>query len=420
MGEAPAAQMDARSETSSSRLGALRHRGYFLFWVARFLAWMAALIVSVAVGWQVYDLTHSPFQLGLVGLVQFAPALLLVLVTGTVADRFNRRAIMALCQVGEGICSATLVFLTVTGTITAPLVFVTLTGLGIARAFFNPASQSLMANLVPPEDLASAIAWSASSRQIATIVGPVAGGLLYGLGPSVPYATAFCLVLMASFLLILVPRPQQAARREPPSWTSFVAGFRYVWTEKVVLGATSLDMFAVLLGGATALLPAYARDVLSTGPWGLGLLRAAPAIGALTVAIILGFRSFRRHAGLIMFATVILFGAATIVFGLSRTVWISVAALAVMGAADMISVFVRQTLIQLWTPDAVRGRVTAVNAIFIGASNELGEFRAGTVAALIGVVPAVVIGGFGTVAVALVWAYLFPQLRKVNDLRGRS
>jgi MFS family permease len=401
-----------------SRLGALRYRGYLLFWLARFLAVMAALIVSVAVGWQIYDLTHSPFQLGLVGLVQFAPALLLVLVTGTVADRFNRRVIMALCQIGEGLCAGTLVFLTVTDAITAPAIFIILTCLGVVRAFFNPASQSLLANLVPPEDLASAIAWSSSSRQVATIVGPVTGGLLYGLGPAVPYATAVVFVVTASILLFLVPRPPQIVRREPPSWTTFVAGFHYMWHEKIVLGATTLDMFAVLLGGATALLPAYARDILSTGPWGLGLLRSAPAIGALTVALTLAVRPIRNHAGIIMFSAVALFGLATLVFGLSRTVWLSVAALAVMGAADMISVFIRQTLIQLWTPDAVRGRVTAVNTIFVGASNELGEFRAGTVAALIGVIPAVVIGGIGTVAVALIWSRLFPQLRNANHLDG--
>ncbi len=410
--------MPSVAVTFSQLWGALRHAGYRRFWAARFLASMAALIVGVAVGWQIYDLTRSTFQLGLVGLVEFAPGLLLVLVTGTVADRFNRRAIMALCQAAEAACAASLVVLVVTGAVAAPAILALVAGIGTARAFYRPASQSLLANLVPREDLASAIAWGSSSMQTATILGPVAGGLLYGLGPEIAYGTAFAFLMSASFLLTRVPKPEQRSLREPPSWSSLVGGIRYLWRQKIVLGATSLDLFAVLLGGATALLPAFARDVLDTGPWGLGLLRAGPAVGALAVALLLALRPLKRDAGRTMFATVILFGLATVAFGLSRTVWLSVVLLAVMGATDMISVFIRQTLVQIWTPDALRGRVTAVNSIFIGASNELGAFRAGSVAALIGTVPAVVVGGIGTVAVAALWLRLFPALRDADRLDG--
>jgi MFS family permease len=399
--------------------GAFRHPGFVLFWISRFLTTFATQVVSVAVGWQVYDLTRNPFDLGLVGLVQFAPALLLVLVTGTVSDRFNRRAIVAASQVVEGICAAALLALTLSGSISVGQIFTLLFAFGIARAFMNPAAQSLIPNLVPTEDLASAIALSASSWQIATILGPVAGGLLYGLSPEFAYGAAGALFAAAGILVALVPRPPHKTVSEATTWSTVVAGFRYVWHEKIVLGAISLDLFAVLLGGAVALLPAYARDILDVGPWGLGLLRSASGIGAVTMAIWLTFRPVRDHAGLIMFLAVGCFGLFTLVFGLSTVVWLSVLALALAGAADMVSVYVRETLIQLWTPDAVRGRVNAVNMVFVGASNELGEFRAGTVAALIGVVPAVVVGGIGTIAVACVWAWGFPGLRKARHLDGR-
>jgi MFS family permease len=395
---------------------ALRHRGFLLFWLSRFLATFAALMLSVSVGWQVYDISRDPFDLGLVGLVQFAPALLLVFVTGAVADRYNRRAIMGVCQVAEGFCAVGFLFLTVSGTITTGHIFAILAVFGVARAFLNPAAQSLVPNLVPPKDLASAIALSSSSWQVATIVGPVAGGLLYGVSAEAAYGAAFAFFIIAAGLIALVPKPPQRTRREPASLSTVVAGFRYIWHQKIVFGAISLDLFAVLLGGATALLPAYARDILDVGPWGLGLLRAAPAVGGVAVGLYLAARPVRDRAGHVMFAGVALFGIATIFFGASTIVWLSIAALAVMGAADMVSVYVRETLIQLWTPDEVRGRVSAVNMVFVGASNELGEFRAGTVAALIGVVPAVVIGGMGTIVVAALWAWWFPALRDARRL----
>jgi MFS family permease len=403
-----------------SKWGALRNPGYRLFGIARLLATFSTLVVSVAVGWQVYDLTRNPFDLGLVGLIQFTPALLLVLVTGTISDRYNRRVVIVICQLVEAAVMATLLILTATGSIGIGAIFLLLVLFGIARAFLNPAAQSLIPNLVPSEDLASAIAWSSSSWQVANILGPVAGGLLYGIAPEAAYGVAVVMVAVAGLMVILIPRPPQKTVPERPTWTTLLAGFRYVWHEKIVLGAISLDLFAVLLGGATALLPAFARDILVVGPWGLGLLRGASGIGAIGVAIFLAVRPVRDHAGLIMFACVALFGLFTIVFGASTLVWLSVLALALMGAADMVSVFIRETLIQLWTPDAVRGRVSAVNMVFVGASNEVGEFRAGSVAALIGVVPAVVIGGVGTIAVAILWMVWFPGLRAARYLRGRD
>jgi MFS family permease len=412
----------AAADTTPPRSGwdALRHRGFRLFWLSRLMTNFSSLVISVAVGWQVYDLTRDPFDLGLVGLVQFAPALLLVLVTGHAADRFNRRVIIGICLIAEGLCALALLLLTATATNSVGPIFAILAAFGVARAFLQPASQSLVPNLVPPKDLASAIALSSSAWQVATITGPVAGGLLYGISGETAYGSAFALLVVAAVLILLVPRPEQKTVRERATLSTVVAGFRYIWHEKVVFGAISLDLFAVLLGGATALLPAYARDILAVGPWGLGLLRAGPGIGAIAVALWLAQRPVRDHAGLIMFVAVGVFGLFTMVFGLSTIVWISVAALALMGAADMVSVYVRETLIQLWTPDEVRGRVSAVNMVFVGASNELGEFRAGTVAAIIGVVPAVVVGGIGTILVALLWANWFPGLRKACRLDARS
>jgi len=398
---------------------AFRHRGFTLYWGARFFAMFAIQIVSVSVGWQIYDMTRDPFDLGLVGLFQFLPALLLVLVTGAVSDRFNRRMIMAVCLLAEGLCAAALVVLTLRGVGTVWPIFLVLVCFGIARAFVGPAAQSLVANLVPPEDLNNAIAWNTSSWQIGTIVGPAVGGLLYGLSAVAAFGTAFTLFAAGAVLMAFVPRPAQKMVAQKTNWETLMAGFRYVWHEKIVLGAISLDLFAVLLGGATALLPVYARDILDVGPWGLGLLRAGPGIGAVAVALYLAKRPIRDHAGLAMFFFVGAFGFFTVVFGLSTIVWLSIAALMLMGAADMISVYIRETLLQLWTPDSVRGRVNAVNLVFIGASNELGEFRAGISAALIGTVPAVVVGGIGTMAVAGIWAYTFPALRKARHLTGR-
>ena len=389
------------------------------YWVSRLASSFAMQIQTVAVGWQVYDLTRDPLDLGFVGLSQFLPALLLVLVTGAVADRFRRRTIMAVCVAIEALCAVALVVFTEIGISSAVPIFIVLAAFGTARAFYGPAQQSLLPNIVPTRMLSSAIALNSLSWQVATITGPVAGGLLYGIAPEVAYGTAAVLFFLGGILILLVPRPDQRTIREPATFETIVAGFRYIWREKIVLGAISLDLFAVLLGGATALLPVYARDILEVGPWGLGLLRTGPAIGAVTVAIYLTVHPLRDHAGLLMFFFVGVFGVGTVVFGISTAVWLSVLALIVMGGADMVSVYIRETLIQLWTPDNVRGRVNAVNGVFVGASNELGEFRAGVSAWLFGAVPAVVIGGLGTIVVTGLWFYWFPELRRTRRLSGR-
>jgi MFS family permease len=396
----------------------LRNRGFALVFVMQVLAAMARQVVAVAVGWQVYDLTRNPADLGLVGLFQFAPALLLVLITGAAADRFNRRMIAAICLSGEGVCAAAILFFTWRGSITVGTIFSLLALLGTFRAFVNPATKSLIPNLVPEKELSSAIALSSSSWELAVIVGPAVGGLLYVFGAEIAYGAALTLFSLAAVCGALIPKPPRKTVAEPPTWRSLSAGFRYIWNEKVVFGAISLDLFAVLLGGAVALLPVYARDILDVGPWGLGLLHSSMGVGSLGTALYLTSRPIRNHAGIAMFAAVFLFGLCTIVFGVSSIIWLSMLMMAVMGAADMISVYVRQTLVQLRTPDQVRGRVNSVTVVVTGASNELGGFRAGMVAALIGTVPAVVIGGLGTMAIAALWAYKFPELRRVRHLGG--
>lgn len=398
---------------------AFRHRAFALFWGGRMVATFAIQIVSVAVGWQIYDMTRDPWDLGLVGLVQFVPAAVLVLWTGAAADRFDRRRIMLVCVVVEMLAVLALILLVIDGIGLLWPIYAALAVIGVARAFFAPASQALLPNLVPREDFASAIALSASAWQLASIVGPVTGGLLYGISPLVAYGSALGLLLLglAMFGGILVP-PQSARVREA-GWDSLVAGLRFIFAEKVVLGAITLDLFAVLLGGATALMPAVARDVLELGPWGLGLLRAAPGVGALVVAAWLAWRPLQDHVGAWLFVYVALFGAATAAFGLSDIPWLSIVLLAVIGGADMVSVSVRETVLQLWTPDQMRGRVTAANMVFVGASNEIGEFRAGSMGSVIGVVPAIVLGGVGTVAVAGLWAWLFPDLRRIRRFEQR-
>jgi MFS family permease len=395
---------------------AFTYTSFRLYWMARFLNGFATQIISVAVGWQIYDETRNAFLLGLVGLVQFAPAIVFVLVTGTVADRYNRRAVMGLTITLEALCVAGLAGFWIWHAGRAEEhgvvwpVFVILTLFGVARAFMTPAVQSLAANIVPRESFANAVAWNSSAMQASFTIGPAVGGLLYGISSQVPYAVAFLLFAAAAVLTLLIPKPMQKTTSEPRSIETMLAGFRYIRNNPVVLGAISLDMFAVLLGGATALLPVYARDILEVGPWGLGFLRSAAGVGALVMVVWLVRNPIRDHAGKVMFACVAIYGLAIVVFGLSTTLWISLPALFIMGAADMVSVNVRSTLIQLATPDDLRGRVTAVNSVFIGASNEVGEFRAGTMAALIGAVPAVVIGGAGTLAITALWTRLFPAL----------
>ena len=393
-----------------------RHRGFAVYWSARFLSAFAAHFVSVAVGWHIYELTRDPFDLGLVGLFQFLPFPLLIFATGAVADRFDRRRIMAICIVAQFLLVAGLVGLVVGDDARTWPYFLILFGLGTARAFQGPATQSMVPNLVPAEALSTAIAYNSSSWQMASILGPVIGGLLYGISAFLPFATAAAALLVALALSTQIPAMTRIASTGTMGWQSLSAGFRYIWREKVVLGAISLDLFAFLLGGCAALLPAYASDILNVGPLGLGLLRSASGIGALLVALFLARRPIADHAGKIMFAGVAAFGVFTAVFGFSVWAWLSILALTLMGAADMLSVYIRETLIQLWTPDQLRGRVNAVNMVFIGASNELGAFRAGVMAALIGVVPAVVVGGVGTILVAALWAHWFPALLQIRRL----
>jgi MFS family permease len=404
------------SGPSAQPPSAFAYRSFRLYWMARFLNGFATQIISVAVGWQIYDETRDPFLLGLVGLVQFAPAIVFVLVTGSVADRYNRRVVMSLCIGLEALCVAALAGFWVLHAASPEQhghiwpVFIILTLFGVARAFLTPSVQSLAANIVPRESFANAVAWNSSAMQASFTIGPAIGGLLYGLSSLVPYVVSFALFGLAALMTVLIPKPAQKTTSEPRSIETMLAGFRYIRNNPVVLGAISLDMFAVLLGGATALLPVFARDVLDVGPWGLGFLRSAAGVGALVMVAWLVRNPIRDHAGKVMFATVAVYGLSIIVFGLSTTLWLSLPALFVMGAADMVSVNVRSTLIQLATPDELRGRVTAVNSVFIGASNEVGEFRAGTTAAFIGAVPAVVIGGVGTLAITAIWTKLFPSL----------
>jgi MFS family permease len=328
---------------SGARFDAFRHKGYTLYFFSRFMGTFAVQIVSVAVGWQMYDETGNAFYLGLIGLFQFLPALLLTLVTGTVADRYNRRMIAAICFGVATVCAGGLLAITMLGLFSPWLVFGLLVVFGTERAFSGPALQSLAPNLVPERDLANAIAWNSSSWQIASIVGPVAGGLLYGGGPTLAYSVAFVLFAAGTVLMLTVPKPSQRRPASAVTMNTILAGFRFITSEKVVLGAISLDLFVVLLGGAVALMPVFARDILDLGPWGLGLLRAAPGVGGVLVALLLASVPIRHHAGYYMFAGVAIFGLSTVVFGLSESAWISIAALAVMGGADMISVYVRET-----------------------------------------------------------------------------
>ncbi|MBY4608888.1 MFS transporter [Rhizobium sp. 9T] len=401
---------------TGDRFAAFRHSSYTRFFFARFLLSFSQQIVSVAVGWQMYDQTGKAIYLGLIGLVQFLPSLLLILVTGSVADRHNRRAIAALCSLVSALCTLALLIMTATETFAPWPVFAVLLIFGIERAFMLPAVQSLAPNLVPEHALSNAIAWNSSSWQLAAITGPVMGGLLYGVSATTAYTVAVIFSILGAGLLFMIPKPVQKTVGEAKNWAMILGGFSFIRAEKVVLGAISLDLFAVLLGGATALMPIFARDILTLGPWGLGLLRAAPGLGAIVMAIFLAAYPLKHRAGIYMFIGVALFGLGTIVFGVSTNTEVSIAALALMGAADMVSVYVRESLIALWTPDQLRGRVNAVNMVFVGASNELGEFRAGTMASIFGAVPAVVIGGIGTLVVAAIWASSFPKLRRIDTL----
>jgi MFS family permease len=390
-------------------------RAFMRLWFARLSGTAAAQMLMVALGWQMYELTGSAWDLGLVGLLQFLPALALVLVAGHVVDRFHRARVLALClavQVAAALC---MVAASHGGWASRELLLGLSVLLGTVRAFQMPAQQALTPSLVPPAMLSRALAFSATGLQGAIIAGPALGGFVFVAGASAVYAVCAGLFLLATGLCLLIDY-EHAAPTTPPTLDALLAGVRFIARHKVVLGAISLDLFAVLLGGATALLPIFAKDVLNTGPWGLGLLRAAPAVGALAMSIALTRWPVRRRTGVTLLGAVAVFGAAMLVFGLSTTLWLSIAALAVTGAADMVSVIIRQTLVQLETPDAMRGRVSAVNSVFIGASNQLGEFESGATAALLGPVGSVLLGGAGTLLVAGLWLRLFPDLARRDEL----
>jgi MFS family permease len=394
----------------------LRHRPFLLFFAARGLSSFAYQIAAVAVGWQVYALTHSAFYLGLIGLAQFLPVAGLTFLAGHAADRYPRQLVVRLCQMVEGAAAVFLAWGSFGGWLTVADIFAAITLLGAARAFESPAVSALLPGVVPEGLLQKGTALSSSVFQLATIVGPALGGLIYAISPAVPYAVMAVGWLLSGLLIggIGVDRPVHP--KEPPSFASLFAGVEFVRRNQAILGTISLDLFAVLLGGATALLPVYAKDILHTGPWGLGVLRGAPAVGALLMTVWITRFPLNRRVGLRMFQAVIVFGAATILFGVSRSVPVSIIALVLMGASDMVSVVIRLSLVQLRTPDEMRGRVGAVNFLFINASNQLGEFESGFTAALLGAVPAVVLGGVGTIAVALLWMRLFPALRNVEKL----
>lgn len=366
--------------------------------------------------YQLYEVTGSAALLGWIGLVQFLPALCLVVVTGVTADKVGRRLVMGAAIVLELICAVIILSLAATGQFAPVLVLGVLTLFGVARAFLSPASAALAVNLVPARDFANAVGWTTSSWQLASIAGPAVGGLIYWFSPLAAYGSAGLSFLMAALLIFSIPKPLQRTRKGPTTLKVLLGGFSYVWKEKVVFGAISLDLFAVLLGGAVAMMPIYALDILELGSVGNGLLRAAPGIGAIIMVILLTSFPIRDHAGIILFVSVVLFGAATAVFGASKIAWVSILALILVGAFDMVSVMIREVLMQLWTPDEVRGRVNAVNSIFLGASNELGEARAGFMAAKLGAVVTVVGGGVAAMAVAALWAGLFPKLRKARHL----
>ncbi len=404
------------SETAPKSLR--HHRSFVLFWLARVASSIALQMQAVAVGWQVYELTERPLDLGFVGLAQFAPAVVLMFLAGHLADRYDRRAIIRLAQAAECLSAATLSIATISGSISTELIFAAVFVIGSARAFEAPTLQAILPGVIPGPLLPRAIAATSSSTQTAMIVGPALGGLLYAVGPTVVYGVCAGLFLAANVLLRFVEVERAGSPREPVTLTTVFAGISFIRRNPLVLGAISLDLFAVLLGGSTALLPIFARDVFHTGPWGLGVLRTAPAIGALTMSIVLARWPLHRRVGKLMYTAVAVFGLATVVFGLSTSFLLSMAALVIIGASDNVSVVIRQSLVTLETPDPMRGRVSAVNSLFVGTSNQLGEFESGLTAELFGTVPSVLIGGIGTLLVVALWTRAFPRLYRIEALDG--
>jgi MFS family permease len=393
-----------------------RHRPFTFYWIARVSSTVALQMQAVAVSWQMYDLTRNPLDLGLVGLVQFIPAALFVLVAGHVADRYDRRKIVRTCQLVSGLATATLALGTAGGWMTREALLAVVFVIGAARAFEQTTLTTLLPGIVPLPMLPRATAAAASATQVAVIAGPAIGGLIYAVSPILVYALCCTLYISGSLLIGMVRVVRTAMSREPISIAVLFAGFGYIRRNPLILGAITLDLFAVILGGVFALLPVFARDVFEAGPWGLGLLRASPGVGALVAAVIMTHRPPRRWVGRIIFGSVATYGVAIIVFALSRSFLLSMLVLGILGAADMISVVIRMTLVQLETPDDMRGRVAAVNSLFVTASNQLGEFRAGLMAAWLGTIPAVLVGGVGALIVVVIGRRAFAELYRVETL----
>jgi len=411
--------MAANDDARAGR-AAFTHPGFVLFQVARFLIVSAVEMQAVAVGWQVYEITKRPLDLGYVGLAQFLPAILLFPISGHASDRFERSKVLSACYAGYAVCFALLLWLTERGEPSMRAIYVVLVLIGIVRSFNSTASRSILPQLVPQKHFPNAVAWNASIFQAATILGPSFGGIVYAAfhGPSAAYLIAMITGIGATISSFRIKPEVKARPREPMTMKTVFAGLHYIWNKKLILGAISLDLFAVLLGGAVALLPVYAREILHTGPWGLGLLRTAPGVGAAVMAVLLAHRPLRGKSGPTLLWAVAGFGVFTIVFGISRSLILSLVALFLLGASDMISVIIRATLTQLATPDEMRGRVTAVDMIFIGTSNEFGQFESGITAQWLGTVPAVILGGVGTLVVIALWAWWFPELRRAGDLHA--
>ncbi|HEY6944542.1 MAG TPA: MFS transporter [Candidatus Acidoferrum sp.] len=411
--------MAASENSSAAGRIAFNYPSFVLFQWARFFIVLSAEMQSVAVGWEVYEITRQPLALGFVGLAQFLPGVLLFLVSGHAADRYDRRKLVVLCYCGSAACSGALLFLTLRGFRSAYPIYAVLLFLGVVRSFSGTATRAFLPQLVPAKDFQNAVAWHSVFYQGTVILSPSVGGIIYAVtgGPAAVYAFSLLTAVLAAVSTFRIKVQAVERDPEPLNWKTTLAGLHYIWREKLILGSISLDLFAVLLGGAVALLPVYAKEILLTGPWGLGLLRSAPAAGAGVMAVLLAHRPLGRHAGSKMLWCVAGFGLATIFFGISRNLVVSLIALFLVGATDMVSVIVRQLLIQLGTPDEMRGRVNAVDSVFIGASNELGQFESGLTAQWFGSVPAVVLGGVGAILVTGLWAWWFPELRKAQEAR---
>jgi MFS family permease len=399
---------------STAALRLIEHRPFVLFWLSRLAATTGYQMLALLIAWQIYALTGSAFDLGLVGLIQFVPAVVLTLLIGHAADRYDRRSIVRVAQAVYAVAALIITAALLAHVLTRDLLFAAVFMIGCARAFELPTGHSLVPSLVPPRLLSRAVAAWAAANQVAVISGPALGGLIYAFNPVV--VGSLCTVFFtAAVVFVTCIRPRrQAERREPPTLRSALIGFDFVRHRPRLLGVITLDLFVVLLGGATALLPVYARDILNSGPIGLGLLRSAPAVGALLTTVLLSHYPVERRIGPAMFASVAIFGVATVVFGLSTSMPLSLLALAVLGASDSVSVVIRFSLVQIETPEDKRGRVSAVNYLFVGSSNTLGDFESGTVAAWLGAVPAVLIGGIGSLLIAGLWMLLFPTLRRID------